>query len=102
MGPPSTRSGQRAGPAAFLAAVLLAHAATAASAAAERRSEFDLLAYRVFAYSSAALAAPDRRTELDALVDRVVAYVEQFHQEMEGAVLEESYVQALRKRCCSE
>jgi hypothetical protein len=52
--------------------------------------------------SAAALAGPDRRSGLDLQVDRVLAYVEQFHKEMEGAVLDERYVQTLRKPCCSE
>jgi hypothetical protein len=50
----------------------------------------------------AALSPQDRRSELETLVDRVLAYVELFHREMEGAVLEERYVQTLRKPCCKE
>lgn len=45
---------------------------------------------------------PDRKGDVAELVDRVVAYVERFHHEMEGAVLEERYVQLLRKPCCIE
>lgn len=46
-----------------------------------------------------ALAA---RGELDELFDKVSAYVERLHREMQGAVLEERYVQILQRPCCSE
>jgi hypothetical protein len=67
------------------------------------------IARRVFstfflvALAGGSLAArTERRAEVDRIVDQVLAYVEQFHREMEGAVLEERYVQALKRPCCSE
>jgi hypothetical protein len=44
----------------------------------------------------------DRGDDLEQLFGRVAAYVERFHREMEGAVLEEKYVQVLKRPCCSE
>jgi len=43
-----------------------------------------------------------RRERLGALVASVGAYVERFQVAMEGAVLDESYVQLLRQPCCRE
>jgi hypothetical protein len=43
-----------------------------------------------------------RSERLAALVARVGAYVERFQVEMEAAVLDESYVQVLRRPCCRE
>ena len=47
-------------------------------------------------------AGAERRGEVDDLFDRVAAYVARVHAEMEGAVLEERYVQTLQRPCCSE
>lgn len=61
-----------------------------------------LLSPAILARASEPAARPERKGELAELVDRVIGYVERFHHEMEGAVLEERYVQILKRPCCSE